>query len=238
MCATLVPTPSPSHSPLQGSSCVIEVIRIPLVTPARTRSRSIFSYLWFGGHSWISTSVEQLPEPEVTPKFPALVAVPFGVVTRIFPLVAWAGTVARICVLDCTLKAAEVPLNSTRVVPVKFVPVIVTLVPTGPLVGANEVIVGAGGGVCVTVKLPLLVAVPPGVVTPIRPVVAPVGTVARICVLDWTLKPAEVPLKRTLVAPVKFVPVIVTLVPTGPLVGANEVIVGAGGGVCVTGKVA
>src|SRR6185436_14686155 len=117
-------------------------------------------------------SVEQLPELDVTAKFPALVAVPFGVVTRIFPVVARAGTVARICVLDCTLKPAEVPLNSTRVVPVKFAPVIVTLVPTGPLVGENDVIDGPGGG-CVTVKEPELVAVPPGVVTVIRPVLAP-----------------------------------------------------------------
>ena len=36
-------------------------------------------------------------------------------------------------------------------VPLKFVPVIVTDVPTGPKVGVNEVIVGAGTGT--TVKL-------------------------------------------------------------------------------------
>ena len=58
--------------------------------------------------------------------------------------------------------------------PVKFVPLIVTLVPTGPLVGAKLVIVGAG----MTVKLVALVAVPPGVVTLTGPVVAPVGTLA------------------------------------------------------------
>ena len=57
----------------------------------------------------------------------------------------------------------------------KFVPLIVTLVPTGPLAGVKLVIVGAGG---TTVKLVALVAVPPGVVTLSGPVVAPVGTVA------------------------------------------------------------
>ena len=58
--------------------------------------------------------------------------------------------------------------------PVKFVPLIVTLAPTGPLVGATLVTVGAG----MTVKLVALVAVPPGVVTLRGPVVAPAGTVA------------------------------------------------------------
>ena len=65
-------------------------------------------------------------------------------------------------------------LNVTAVAPVKFVPLIVTLAPTGPLAGVTLAIVGAG----ITVKLVALVAVPPGVVTRTGPVVAPVGTVA------------------------------------------------------------
>jgi hypothetical protein len=124
--------------------------------------------------------------------------------------------VVLICVLEATVKVAAVPLKRTLVAPVKFVPVIVTAVPTGPLVGANDVIVGAAGAV--TVKSPALVAVPPGVVTPIFPVVAPAGTVALICVLDTTVKLVAVRLRRTLVAPLKFVPVTATAVPTGPLV--------------------
>jgi len=72
------------------------------------------------------------------------------------------------------VKLALVPLNVTAVAPVKAVPVIVTLVPTGPLVGAMLVIVGGLS----TVKLEALVAVPPGVLTRTGPVVAPVGTVA------------------------------------------------------------
>ena len=70
--------------------------------------------------------------------------------------------------------AAFTPLNVTAVAPVKFAPLIVTTVPTGPLVGVTLVIVGAE----ITVKLVALVAVPPGVVTLSGPVVAPVGTVA------------------------------------------------------------
>ena len=72
------------------------------------------------------------------------------------------------------MKLAAVPLNVTAVAPVKFVPLIVTLVPTGPLVGVKLAIVGAG----TTVNALALVAVPPGVVTRSGPVVAPAGTVA------------------------------------------------------------
>ena len=73
------------------------------------------------------------------------------------------------------MKPAAVPLNLTADAPVKFVPLIVTLVPTGPLVGVKLVIVGA---LALTVKLAALVAVPADVVTLSGPVVAPVGTVA------------------------------------------------------------
>ena len=76
---------------------------------------------------------------------------------------------------DVTVKVAALPLNATALAPVKFVPVIVTLVPTGPLAGVKLVIVGA---LALTVKLAELVAVPPGVVTLTGPVVAPAGTVA------------------------------------------------------------
>src|SRR5947208_3509548 len=105
-----------------------------------------------------------------------LVAVPPGVVTLIVPVVAPLGTVAEIEVDEVTEKlTALVPLNVTAVAPVKLVPVIVTLVPTGPLVGVKLVIVG---GLAVTVNELVLVAVPPGVLTLMGPVVAPLGTVA------------------------------------------------------------
>src|SRR5204863_1243689 len=134
-------------------------------------------------------------------KLPALVAVPPGVVTLIDPEVAPLGTVAVIWVLVFTVKLAPVPLKATAVAPAKLFPVMVTEVPTGPLVGLKELIVG-GAVEVVTVKLLALVVVPPGAVTLIDPEVAPLGTVAVIWVSEFTMKPAAVPLKVTEVTPV------------------------------------
>jgi hypothetical protein len=161
-----------------------------------------------------------------------LVAVPAGVVTAIGPVLAPYGTVALIDVSEVTEDVAVTPLNVTAVAPVKCVPVIDTFVPTGPFVGVNDEIVGApGGGLVVTVKEVELVPVPPPVVTAIGPFVAPLGTVALIDVSDPTENVvADVPLNVTLVAPVKPVPVMDTAVPTGPLVGVNNEIVGVGDG--------
>ena len=73
-----------------------------------------------------------------------LVAVPPAVVTEIAPLEEQFGTVALICVELTTLNDADCPLNLTAVAPVKFVPVIVTLVPTPPEAGEKPLMVGAG----------------------------------------------------------------------------------------------
>src|SRR6266513_1596783 len=158
----------------------------------------------------------------MTVKLAALLAVPSEVVTLIGPLVAPAGTVAVIAVAEPTVKLALVPLNSTALAPVKLVPLIVTLVPTGPLPGVKLVIVGG----LMTVKLPALLAVPPGVVTLIGPLVAPAGTVVVIAVAELTVKLALTLLNSTAVAPLKLVPLMVTLVPTGPLLGVKLEIVG------------
>ena len=77
-------------------------------------------------------------------------------------------------------------------------------------------------------KFCVLVAVPPGVVTLIGPVVAPAGTVALILLGLSTVKLAGVPLNVTNVAPVKCEPRIVTIVPTTPASGLKLMIVGAG----------
>src|SRR5437879_769979 len=119
-----------------------------------------------------------------TVKLLALVAVPPGVVTLNGPVAAPAGTVAVIAVAEFTVKPALVPLNRTAVAPVKFAPLIVTLVPTGPLLGVKLVIVGGLS----TVKLLALLAVPSGVVTLIGPLEAPAGTVAWIAVAEVTVK--------------------------------------------------
>ena len=161
----------------------------------------------------------------VTVKFDPLVAVPDGVVTVIRPVVAPAGTVAVTRSSFTKLKLADVPLNRTLVAPVKWLPLMVTDVPTAPLDGEKLLIVGADP--LVTVKFDALVAVPDGVVTVILPVVAPLGTLAVIRPSFATLKLADVPLNRTLVAPVKWLPLMVTDVPTAPLDGEKLLIVGA-----------
>ena len=66
----------------------------------------------------------------------------------------------------------------------------------------------------------MLESVPPGATTWTVPVVAPVGTVAVISEAELTMKEvAGVPLKVTLVAPVSWVPKILTVVFTLPDVG-------------------
>ena len=72
--------------------------------------------------------------------------------------------------------------------------------------------------------------VPAGVVTVTSTVPVPAGAVTMICVEELTVYTALEPPKLTAVAPVKFVPVIVTDVPpaSGPLDGLIVVTVGAG----------
>jgi hypothetical protein len=95
------------------------------------------------------------------------------VVILILPVTAPVGTVAVICVSEFTLKLVAVtPPNFTLLVCVRLRPVITTGVPPGPLVGLKLVIYG------LTRNFLLLLSVPLGVVTVIKPLVAPLGTVA------------------------------------------------------------
>ena len=81
----------------------------------------------------------------------------------------------------------------------------------------------------VTVKLTPLLATPPTVTTTF-PVVAPAGTDVAMLVDVQAVVVAVVPLKVTVPEDPKFVPVIVTPVPTAPEVGLRLVIEGGGGG--------
>ena len=85
------------------------------------------------------------------------------------------------------------------------------------LVRQRDAIVGAES--YLTVKFVELVAVPAALATLMGPVLAPGGTTASILVSETTVKVARLPLKVTKVTPVKCEPVIVTMVPRGPLVG-------------------
>ena len=155
--------------------------------------------------------------------------VPPGFVTPICPVRAPAGTAAFTCVADTLVGAVATPPKHTAHAEAMFVPFTVTTVPTTPEDGVKLDTVGAG---TVTVKSDALLAVPPAVVTWIGPDVAPAGTVAVTCVAESTENDvALVPSKVTADAPLRSVPVTVTLVPTGPLGGENPLIVGAGGGV-------
>jgi hypothetical protein len=82
-----------------------------------------------------------------------LVVVPPAAVTLIGPFVAEAGTVATIDVVELPVKTALTPLMRTAVTPVRFNPLIVTLVPAGPLAGVKLVIAGAAVGAALTTTL-------------------------------------------------------------------------------------
>ena len=133
----------------------------------------------------------------MTVKIDALVAVPPGVITVIFPEVAPAGTVAVMVVGFTTVKlVVATPLNCTAEALLKFVPlsVMLALTPAPALVGVNELIVGG----MMTVKFVALVAVPPGVVTLIGPVVVPDCTLAEMVVAFTSVNvEAAVPLNCT-----------------------------------------
>ncbi len=114
----------------------------------------------------------------------------------------------------------------------KCVPVITTALPVPLVVGLNEVIVGLAA--TDLMNWVALVAAPVGVVTLILPLAgAPAGTVAVICVSESTENAAAIPPNVTLVAPVKWVPVITTDVPVLTVVGVNDVIAG----LATTGRV-
>ncbi len=153
-----------------------------------------------------------------------LVPVPFGVVTLIVPVVPLP-TVALIVVELVTLNVARRSAAESH------------------CRGAGEV--GAGdrhrraGRTALWAEPgdswrreigeePVLVAVPPGVVTLIVPL-APLPTVALMLVALFTVNDvAAMPPMVTVVAPMKSVPVMVTTVSCPPLVGVKEVIVGTG----------
>ena len=119
------------------------------------------------------------------------------------------------------------PLKVTVLVPCvapKFTPLIATVVPAGPDAGFKALMTGS----VPTVKVTPLLACPPTVTTT-WPVVAPVGTVTVIEVSLQVVGGAAVPLKVTVLVPwvaPKLVPVIVTVVPSGPKTRLNPLIAG------------
>jgi len=164
-----------------------------------------------------------------TKKSALLTPLPSAVVTEIRPDAVSGGTVVLMDVAVEELTRPLVTLNLRAFllgVVSKLVPLTVTEVPAAPIVGEKPVTVGLPiADPVVTVKEALLDADPDGAVIPIGPVVAPEDTVATICVGAADSTVAGVPLNVTvfwLGVWLKPVPEIVTVVPTGPLLGVNS----------------
>src|ERR1700730_11749053 len=169
------------------------------------------------------TSVMPFEFGTVTAKGAPLLATP-PTVTTTLPLVAPAGTGATMLAGLQLVGVVEVPLNVTGSGDdPKFSPAIVTGVPTGPLLGVRLVMVGPEEA---TVNAMPLLATPP-TVTMILPLVEPAGTGATILVGLQLVGVVEVLLNVTVPGDdPKFVPEIVTSVPTGPLLGVRLVMAG------------
>jgi hypothetical protein len=110
----------------------------------------------------------------------------------------------------------------------RFVPKMATSAPAGPLHGVINVMVGEQPPGFALVKSVGLLAVALALVTWIIPLASP-ATVAQISVPETTVNSdTGVPPISTLVTTgsLKFVPVITTTHPAGPLVGENDEMVG------------
>jgi hypothetical protein len=146
----------------------------------------------------------------------------------IFPEVAFAGTVAPICVLVALVTAACVVLKVTLSLArmSKFVPVMETAVPGVPMFGVKLIMEGTPEP-AETVKFELLETEPAGVPTLMGPVVAPAGTVTTRRVADAETMLAVVPLNCTVfceAVALNAVPLMVTVAPAVPLCGVKEII--------------
>jgi hypothetical protein len=173
------------------------------------------------------TGPDGMPKVEITGgevKAAPLLAIP-PTVTTMGPVVAPPGTVTVMLVeFQLEAAAANAPLNVTVLLPwlaPKFVPVMVTGIPTDPVVGFRPVMLGD----CMTVKFTPLLATPPAVTTTL-PVVAFAGTGVTMLVAVQLVGVAVVPLNVTVPVVPKFVPVMVIDAPTGPDVGFKVEIFG------------
>jgi hypothetical protein len=81
------------------------------------------------------------------------------------------------------------------------------------------------GGAIYT-KLDAEAAVPAELTTDTTPVAPPATSAVMVVELTTVKDEAGTPLKVTAVAPVKLVPVMVTVVPAPPVAGVNEVMAG------------
>ena len=171
--------------------------------------------------------------PQSTMKSTLLVAPSHPTKTLIGPLNAFAGTVVVILVVVLAVTTAGSPLKSTRLsagLVLKSVPVMVTVAPITSVVGVNEVIVGVGGQLT-SKSVELVTLLQEIVIVMGTKPLGPVGTVVVILVLVLALTAALYPPKSTMLLEgiaLKFVPVIMIVVPTTPDPGEKDVMVGTG----------
>jgi hypothetical protein len=164
-----------------------------------------------------------------TMKLTPLLLAPLANTTR-FPVVAPVGTVATTLVAFQLVTGAATPLKKTLPPPCvapKFVPVIVTVPPTGAAVGDTLAMFGDGKTVNPT---PLLAI--PFTVTTTFPDVTPVGTTAPMLVTLQLVVTAAIPLNVTLLLPCdapKFDPLTTTAAVTAAEGGVIFVIPGETG---------
>ena len=159
--------------------------------------------------------------------------VPYSVLT-IIPAdpVVRRGVIQVIVVLFTMFReVAGIPLNVTKVAPVKDVPVIVTVVPPKVLPVNGKMLLITGGVIKVKDEANMVLGPPPVVtIMPTAPAVVRSRVIQVIVVLFTTLRfVAAKPPNVTEVAPVKFVPVIVTFVPPSVLPDDGEMSVIFGG---------
>jgi hypothetical protein len=161
----------------------------------------------------------------VTIKSPELVT-PLTVTTTLMsPAGIPAGTEATILVLLQLMGVTVVPLKVSVLVPCvepKFVPLMVTLVPTGPCCGETEIWE-------IAVNVTPLLATLPTVTSSVPAPGARLGTDALIDVLLQLLGVMVKPFHCTTLVPCvdpKFVPVMVIGVPNGPKVGETDEMLG------------
>lgn len=141
-----------------------------------------------------------------------------------------AGAIQVINVSLTTVKdVASNPPNVTEVAPVKFLPLIVTLVPPVVLPDTGKILLIVAGVTKVKEAKMLLGPPPVLTITPKTPA-GLTGVIQVIVVLSTTVILVVTVLPNvTDVAPVKFVPVIVTLFPPALFPAAGEISLITGG---------
>ena len=157
---------------------------------------------------------------------------PSAVVTVTAPVVPVAGesTVSAVAVAVCTVAAT--PLNFTvlsAAAVLKLEPVMVTTVPAAPDKGLIAVTAGAGA-IKVYVKVGPLMVLPPVLMLtgPVVPVAGAVTTSeVAVALVTAAAKPLNLHILLAAVV-LKFVPVMVTVVPAAPDTGLMVVIDGTG----------